>query len=132
MSRSGADDRDDLFRWAAEGAAGEIERLVAAGADPNAVDENGETPLHFACDRGQLEAVRALLLAGADPNAREEQGQTPLMYAVVCECDATADIADLLIRAGADVEAKDNDGVSPLEQCSEVLRARLQRAAEVV
>jgi ankyrin repeat protein len=55
--------------------------LLAAGADPNAVQHGGYTPLHSAAQNGQAELVHALLQAGADPEARTEEGQTALELA---------------------------------------------------
>jgi ankyrin repeat protein len=52
-----------------------IEALLAAGADPNATDEHGRTPLHDAVTcvgPNALEAVRLLVEAGGDPHARIE------------------------------------------------------------
>ena len=51
--------------------------LLDAGADPNAREEFGFTPLHQAAAFNVNPAVTtALLDAGADPNARAEDGQT--------------------------------------------------------
>lgn len=45
----------------------------------NAVDENGSTPLHFACSVWDHEMVRLLLSRGANPNARDAAGVSPLL-----------------------------------------------------
>ena len=48
------------------GAADMIELLLAAGAEPDAADDNGNTPLSRAVRFGSLRAVKALIDAGAD------------------------------------------------------------------
>jgi ankyrin repeat protein len=52
------------------GTAAEVRQLLAAGADPNGVEEAGDvTPLMSAASRGDLDIVQALVEAGADVNA---------------------------------------------------------------
>ncbi len=85
---------------------GDVEQIAAAlraGADIDAVDENGATPLGWAASKGHTEAVRALIRAGADVHAQAAGGQTPLTVAVAQGHDA---ILGLLIAAGADVNER--------------------------
>ena len=59
------------------------EALLAAGADPNATEDNGSMPLHHAARSNSNAAVtQALLAAGADPNAANNNGETPVQWAV--------------------------------------------------
>ena len=53
-----------------------VSLLLRAGADVNAQQERGYTPLHRAADRGSPELVRILLRAGADPMIRADNGRT--------------------------------------------------------
>jgi hypothetical protein len=59
-----------------------VELLLAAGADPNARDQRGATPLHRAAAVWLgADSVAALLAAGADPGLRDKAGNTPQMIA---------------------------------------------------
>src|SRR6185295_12277382 len=56
--------------------------LLGAGADVNARDKNGATPLHRAVRTRCAAAVRVLLEAGANPRVRNKPGSTPFHLAV--------------------------------------------------
>jgi Ankyrin repeats (3 copies)/Ankyrin repeat len=59
-----------------------IQTLIAAGADVEAADKNGATPLHRAVRTRSAAAVECLLDAGADPTTRNKPGSTPFHLAV--------------------------------------------------
>lgn len=80
--------------------------LLAHGADLEAKDKNGQTPLVIAICRSQrVETVRYLLDRGADLHVRDKYGRTPLVVAV--QKHGSESIVALLLEKGADVEAKD-------------------------
>ena len=54
-----------------------VATLLRYGADPNARDALGETPLHHALEACDAASARPLARAGADPNARDAAGRTP-------------------------------------------------------
>ncbi|MFB8281113.1 ankyrin repeat domain-containing protein [Nocardia colli] len=54
----------------------QVSMLLAAGADPDAVDRAGDTPLHMAGEIDDYESVLDLLEAGADPRRKNRQGAT--------------------------------------------------------
>ena len=82
------------------GSAPVVRALLKAGADVKAVTTSGATPLHFAAQSGDADAVGAMLDKGANANAREtEWGQTPLIFAA--EYDRPAAIK-VLLKHGAD------------------------------
>jgi len=56
--------------------------LIAKGADINAKDEYGWTPLHYAAIKGQKEVVELLIAKGADINSKNQSGETPLHDAI--------------------------------------------------
>jgi ankyrin repeat protein len=82
-----------------------IERLLTAGANPNApLTKTSDTALMMAARTGKAEAVKVLLDHGAQVNAKETWGgTTALMWAV---SERHPDVAKLLIEHGADVNAK--------------------------
>ena len=59
------------------GQAEAITALLDADADPNLKDINGQTPLHFAAEKGHALAMAVLLGAGAEPNVKDNNGLTP-------------------------------------------------------
>ena len=72
----------DLFALAKTDDTAAVAEKIAAGADLNARDEYGQTPLMYAASEGDSPAVLdALLKAGADVNAQTDAGWTALMYA---------------------------------------------------
>ena len=83
-----------------------VKRLLAAGADINAIGPNGWTPLHMAAARGHVEKCRLLIDAGANVNRRKEidASETPLMEAAFCGQPETT---KLLLAAGADPTMRD-------------------------
>jgi hypothetical protein len=82
--------------------------LLELGADVNATDHSGDTPLHFA--ERNPDAVQALLAHGANPDMENRSGQTPLAYALArcanAEIENVAKVAELLLGAGAAAPAK--------------------------
>lgn len=69
--------RGSLLHFAAqaeENAAQLVKLLVAKGANVNARDVEGVTPLIFAASRGDAETVAALVAAGADASVQTAQG----------------------------------------------------------
>jgi hypothetical protein len=58
-----------------------VKMLVENGADVNARDEDGATPLMFLAAAGELELIKLLLQKGAQINARDNKGVTALGWA---------------------------------------------------
>jgi cytohesin len=90
--------------------------LMAHGADVNAPDGVGDTPLHHAALDGRNAVIRLLLAAGADVDARNAAGQTPLYKAIE---STVPDTVGLLLSRGADPSAVDAAGHTLLHQASQ-------------
>ena len=54
------------------------EALLARGAEVNARDDNGDTPLHDAVAMSALQVIKTLRAAGADVRISNHEGKTPL------------------------------------------------------
>ena len=85
--------------------------LLAHGADVDAKDSQGDTPLHWAALWGRTDVAKLLLARGADANAVENACHTPLDLAAA---NGNKDVAELLLAYGADVNAKHCHGGTPL------------------
>src|SRR5689334_14409359 len=72
-----ADGHLDSPAWNARRQVAMIRLLLKAGADVNASDKNGATPLHRAVRTRCAAAVRCLLEAGADATRWNKPGSTP-------------------------------------------------------
>jgi len=55
-----------------------VASLLKRGANVNAVDKNGRTPLMLAAQQREAKIVRLLLSAGADLEAKDREGKTAL------------------------------------------------------
>ena len=81
---------------AAEGHTDTIRLLARTGkADVNIADLSGRTPIFYAVEQDQPEALRMLFTLGADPNAQDNQGVTALMRA---SAKGRQDCVDILLR----------------------------------
>lgn len=94
-----------------------IPLLLNGGADANAKDENGYTPLHRAIRLGQTaDIINALIEHGADVNAKDKYGITPLHIALET---GNYDLArELIQKYGANVHSRDKSGKTPLDLLS--------------
>ncbi len=89
-----------------------VRTMLTAGADVNAAQGDGMSPLHWAATTGHVEIARMLLYAGANHGATTRLGDyTPLHLAAR---SGSAPVVDALVAAGADVSATSSSGTTPL------------------
>jgi ankyrin repeat protein len=93
-----------------------IDLLLKRGANVNARNEFGATPLMFAAAHGTVGSgdvplIKKLVQLGADTDAQDTYGSTARMYAVNSD---QVQSAAALIRLKANVNIHDNAGKTPL------------------
>ena len=98
-----------LVEAAGWGSPRRVAELLRAGADPNAPDRDGSTPLYRASVQDMAGHVRLLVAAGADPGLESGAGAEglPLCGAACWGHDAA--VRELL-AAGADPRAREDGG----------------------
>jgi len=89
----------------------EILNLIDKGANVNAKDIGGSTPLLCATGQGLSDVCFKLMDKGADVNAKNKSGYTPLHSAAFA---GLSDVCLKLIESGADVNVKNKDGFTAL------------------
>lgn len=85
-----------------------VEPLLKHGADPNAKDSRGSTPL-MATDSPDVAGL--LIRHGAQVDARDAEESTALIYAPY---KANLKLVETFLAAGAAVDAQSNDGTTAL------------------
>jgi ankyrin repeat protein len=73
------EDHKSFLHWAAETGSGDIaKRCLQLGANVEARDVYGETPLHYAAESGHFSIVKFLVEAGSDLDAIDTHGRKPV------------------------------------------------------
>jgi len=106
-------------------------RLIAAGAEVNAADPRGETPLKWACAHGARRIVGALLEAGArrvgaTGDWRRPTRDAPELHLAAGSGDPL--IIRMLLHDGADLNELDQNGRAPIQWAAVRGRAEAVRA----
>ena len=101
--------------------------LLARGAEPNARDDEGRTPLMRAVRNSDTSLVEALLAAGADVHPVDRDGMSALHHACT---RANVPNVRALLAAGADASPCDHQGRTPRQIAEEAGRPKIVAALE--
>lgn len=102
--KSGEPHRASLMQAAQKGNVARTKKLLVKGANINARDEQGWTPLDWAVTEGHWELANMLVAAGGIVGPGELETRTALHNAAAV---GNKEAAEFLVAKGADVEARD-------------------------
>ncbi|WYD79422.1 MAG: ankyrin repeat domain-containing protein [Candidatus Electrothrix gigas] len=89
--------------------------LIEHGADVNAENKKGETPLIMAAKDGSTKTIQLFLENKANPNHQDKSGKSALMYALESS-PAKLDSSELLLSNSAECTLQDINGESVLSK----------------
>lgn len=104
-----------------------VRAVLLRGADVDAVDGDGATPLHAAAGSAHVEVVQLLLMAGAAVDKADKDGCVPAHRALRGTDRLKWEVAEMLRLAGADFSLCDRAGVSVRELLEEPMELRSSR-----
>ena len=122
QSGSGLDERDAngdtaLHRAARDIWTEKVTELITAGADVNATNHLGRTPLHAAVEKlgtcGDFTPLTELLRAKPNVNAQDNEGMTALFVLEMSDSSFKREATRALLDAGADPNLRDKRGRAP-------------------
>jgi len=101
-----------------------VQAMVKRGA---AINQEGWTPLHYACSGPDNGVAAWLISQGAEINARSPNGSTPLMLAAGY---GALDLTPVLLKAGADVSLRNQQGMTAADFARKADRERVLKQLE--
>lgn len=104
-----------LMKASHRGEAGIVRALIAAGAQLDARNADGNNALWLACVGGHIEVIDILIESGIAIDNRNDNGATPLMYGA---SSGKASVVARLLAKGADTTPETLDGFTALDLAS--------------
>ncbi|HEY3918558.1 MAG TPA: ankyrin repeat domain-containing protein [Stellaceae bacterium] len=101
----------DMAMAASRDKTDDVIRMLQARKSSNVTDDQGETPLGYAAQFGDVRMTQALLYYGAQVDTRDQFGNTPLHWAAQ---RGYIEVMQLLLDAKATVDQQNKQGVTPL------------------
>lgn len=92
-----------------------VKLLLNRGADVEATDRFGLTPLHYAA-AAAADVTQVLIDAGANPDQTDIEGNAPIHYAAT---NGLVEVLKVLVKGGAGINALDRGGDAALHQAAE-------------
>jgi ankyrin repeat protein len=115
MAEGGAAERQ-LREAAQQGSAAQVRKALEHGADVEARDNTGATPLLIATHHNHVDAAKVLIDAGADVNAKDRIHDSPYLYAGARGYNA---ILRMTLAHGADLTSTNRYGGTALIPAAE-------------
>lgn len=105
-----------LITAARDGSAELVHFFINKGAEVDAPDPHGRTPLSIAVTCAYSKAFETLIALGARTDTRDKDGRTPLSWAAYSPC---IEAVRALIDLGVEIDSPDNQGRTPLSWAAE-------------
>ena len=99
-----------------------VKNMIQKGADVNAQNLSGETPLMNTAFSQNIPVAELLLANGASVNARTNKGDSPLLWAIKTSSET---MVDFFLSKGADPSVKGRGGLTCLQVAQQFKNARI-------
>jgi uncharacterized protein len=112
-----ADVNRQLLNAVSKGDSASVRILLDNGANVEAKDANGSTPLVLAAERNDIAMVKLLLEKGAAAGAKDQQGDTALIQAARSGC---TEVVGMLAEKTSDASEKEKALFAVLAGCGKI------------